>query len=726
MRLFSPDRIGDYSSKIKSICNSIVSEDGTVSEGIILIYSQYIDGGLIPVALALEEMGLTRYGDGAKSLFKTPPVEPVDARTMAPRTNKKDSFIPAKYIMITGDSRLSPNNDFEVKAATSDDNKDGYKIKVILISQAGSEGVDFKCLRQVHIIDPWYNMNRIEQIVGRGVRNSSHKNLEFEKRNVELFIYGTILENSEEESADLYVYRLAEYKAIQMGRVSRLLKETSVDCLINHDQTNFTQENIEANTKNDVKQILSNGIVIDDFKVGDVPYSAACDYMAECEYKCSPDKPLLEDNAREDTYNETFIMMNSEKIFQKIRKLFSDKIDGKFFYKKTDLIHRINTPKPYPVVQIYAALTQMIDDANEPIMDKYGRTGHLINIGDYYLFQPSELNNNGVSIFERSVPLDFKHSMIKFDIKPDLAKEQEHVAPIVERKLKTTNKPKLVLDEVEEEKHQLESEPEEASREEPKIMKEINNEYELALSFARTAENVPRGDDNWYKHCGVTMRKIVKMGIMTSAETLQFLVEHLVDTLLFNEKVNLMNYIYSFDELEENSLAHYIKKYLDSKIIRTKRLTSIILFSADKIHVMILKGKKWFKAEAEDEREVAIETAKTLDFTKFEVNNIIGFIGLEVKNRYLIFKVKDMEAKRNTGARCDESSKSRKIAILTELMGEPLFEKYTNGTTKGMVQPELCSLEEMLFRYYNKSKKNNKVWFFDFESAMLSKKDLKI
>ena len=726
LRLFSPDRIGDYSSKIKSICNSIVSEDGTVSEGIILIYSQYIDGGLIPVALALEEMGLTRYGDGAKSLFKTPPVEPVDARTMAPRINKKDSFMPAKYIMITGDSRLSPNNDFEVKAATSDDNKDGYKIKVILISQAGSEGVDFKCLRQVHIIDPWYNMNRIEQIVGRGVRNSSHKNLDFEKRNVELFIYGTILENSEEESADLYVYRLAEYKAIQMGRVSRLLKETSVDCLINHDQTNFTQENIEANTKNDVKQILSNGIVIDDFKVGDVPYSAACDYMAECEYKCSPDKPLLEENAREDTYNETFIMMNSEKIFQKIRKLFSDKIDGKFFYKKTDLIHRINTPKPYPVVQIYAALTQMIDDANEPIMDKYGRTGHLINIGDYYLFQPSELNNNGVSIFERSVPLDFKHSMIKFDIKPDLAKEQEHVAPIVERKLKTTNKPKLVLDEVEEEKHQLESEPEEASREEPKIMKEINNEYELALSFARTAENVPRGDDNWYKHCGVTMRKIVKMGIMTSAETLQFLVEHLVDTLLFNEKVNLMNYIYSFDELEENSLAHYIKKYLDSKIIRTKRLTSIILFSADKIHVMILKGKKWFKAEAEDEREVAIETAKTLDFTKFEVNNIIGFIGLEVKNRYLIFKVKDMEAKRNTGARCDESSKSRKIAILTELMGEQLFEKYTNGTTKGMVQPELCSLEEMLFRYYNKSKKNNKVWFFDFESAMLSKKDLKI
>jgi hypothetical protein len=734
LRIFSPTRIGDYSSKIKSICNSIVSVDGSVSEGIILIYSQYIDGGLIPVALALEEMGFTRYGDGAKSLFKTPPVEPVDARTMKPRVNKKDSFMPAKYIMITGDSRLSPNNDFEVKAVTNDDNKDGYKIKVILISQAGSEGVDFKCLRQVHIIDPWYNMNRIEQIIGRGVRNSSHKNLEFEKRNVELFIYGTILENKEEESADLYVYRLAEYKAIQMGRVSRVLKETSVDCLINHDQTNFTQENIEANTKNNVKQFLSNGMIIDDFKVGDVPYSAACDYMADCEYKCSPDKPLLEEDAREDTYNETFIMMNSEKILQKIRKLFSDRIDGKFFYKKTDLIHRINTPKPYPVVQIYAALTQMIEDANEPIMDKYGRTGHLINIGDYYLFQPSELNNNGVSIFERSVPLDYKHSMIKFDIKQDLVKEHfDYEKPAEKKEPKITKKPTLVLEDVGQEKEKKsesekepEKEPEKENVKEPLIMNELKSEYNLALSFARTSDIVPRGDDNWYKHCGVTMRKLVKSGIMTSADTLQFLVEHLVDMLLFNEKASLMNYIYSVEEFDENSLEYYIKKYLDSKIIRTKKLTSIILFSADKIHAMILKGKRWFKAEAEDEREIAVETAKTLDFTKFEVNNIIGFIGLEVKNRYLVFKVKDMEAKRNTGARCDESSKPRKIAVLTELMGEQLFEKYTNGTTKGMVQPELCSLEELLFRYYNKSKKNNKVWFFDFESTMLSKKELKI
>jgi hypothetical protein len=169
-----------------------------------------------------------------------------------------------------------------------------------------------------------------------------------------------------------------------------------------------------------VKQILSDGTVLKDFKVGDIPYSAACDYMSDCEYKCYPDKDIDDSNTKEDTYNEVFIMMNSEKIVQKIRKLFGNKIDGKFFFKKADLIRQINIPKPYPLVQIYAALTQLIEDASEIIMDKYGRAGRLINIGEYYLFQPIELRDKNISIFDRSVPLDYKHNMINFELKQNI------------------------------------------------------------------------------------------------------------------------------------------------------------------------------------------------------------------------------------------------------------------------------------------------------------------
>ena len=48
---FSYDEIGKY-SKIKNICDCVLN-----SKGVVLIYSQYIDGGLVPIALALEELG---------------------------------------------------------------------------------------------------------------------------------------------------------------------------------------------------------------------------------------------------------------------------------------------------------------------------------------------------------------------------------------------------------------------------------------------------------------------------------------------------------------------------------------------------------------------------------------------------------------------------------------------------------------------------------------------
>ena len=135
---------------------------------------------------------------------------------MKPVTDKKD-FMPARYSMITGDTRLSPNNVFEVNGLTNLDNKDGNKVKVVLISKAGSEGIDLKFIRQVHILEPWYNLNRIEQITGRAVRNFSHKDLPFEKRNVEIFMHATLLKDKKEEAADLYVYRVAEEKAIQIA-----------------------------------------------------------------------------------------------------------------------------------------------------------------------------------------------------------------------------------------------------------------------------------------------------------------------------------------------------------------------------------------------------------------------------------------------------------------------------------------------------------------------------
>jgi len=700
--IFSSDKIGQFSSKIKSICENIYNtKTENVSNGIILIYSSYIDGGIIPMALALEEMGFTRYGLNAKPLFKHPPTEVVDVRTMKPPSNKKD-FLAAKYVMITGDVRLSPNNIAQVNAVTNTDNLNGEKIKVILISQAGSEGIDLKFIRQIHIMDPWYNMNRTEQITGRGVRNLSHKDLPFEHRNVEIFLHGTILNTAEEESADLYVYRVAELKAIKIGKVTRLLKQTAVDCIINHDQTQFTAENfkkIDANRH--IKQILSTGLEIDNFEAGDIPNSATCDYMETCEYDCLPDEHIAESNINIDTYNETFMLINSDKIIQKIRSLMRIR----YFYKKKDLFYYLNTPKTYPVAQIYAALSQMINDHTEYILDRYGRTGYLINIGDYYLFQPSELNYNNISIYDRSVPLDVKHEMVKFNIKSDI------VRPVLlkdielsEDKEKNKNKGKAV-------------DTPGTKPPEKKILEDLRKNYDTA----RTTAKVERGEENWYKFCGVVISKMKNEGI--SIDVLQdFLIEHMIESLMYNEKIELLNY-FNIDECSQDPqndiFVFKIKQYLCNAIIRYNKLTGIVLFDGPsrKNNLKIfIKKNIWVPAEPEDIREIGLAINEKYKL-KQNLNKYVGFMGFEDKNKYMIFKVKDTTKQRHTGSRCDQSGKKKTIALLNEIIGK---EEYTKENTKGVIQEELCIRQEFILRNYERTKKDGKTWFLTTELAVIN------
>jgi len=717
-RIFSPSEIGKYSSKIKHICEEVMK-----STGIVLIYSQYIDGGLIPMALALEELGFLRFGKSAKSLFKESPAEPLDVKTMKKRektVGASKDFQPARYSMITGDVRLSPDNDYEVKALTNENNVNGEKVKVVLISRAGSEGIDLKCIRQVHIMDPWYNMNRIEQTVGRAIRNFSHKELPFEERNAEIFLYGTMLKNKEEESADLYVYRIAEVKAIQIGKVTRVLKETAVDCLLNHDQTNFTQEEIAKSLNKTYKQVLSDGKVIEEFKIGDRPYSAEMDYMKDGNYKCYPDKEIGELN--EDTYNESFIHNNGDKIMKKIRDLFKEH----FFYKKKDLIQKINVPKVYPLVQIYAALTQMIEDTSETIVDKYGRIGYLVNIGEYYLFQPSELNNKQISLFERSVPIDFKNNVVRVDLTGSTSTPKKVKTQKGELKsdLKGDSKDDLVESEKvkpvnqDNMKSRESNKQSENDKEGPALIERMRENYETAINSFQAGEKVPRGDENWYKHCGIAMKRLAVEQNVPESSLKDYLTKHIVDMLAVDEKIAVLQYIDS-KPWADDSFERKFQKIFEDMYIRLTNLTGILFYNGNQEKIMILneKTKQWSPAESEDVFDIhsELEKRKKTQNDRKPNSTILGFISYDQKNKYLVFKTKNTTLKRNVGARCDESGKIKRLQILNEILG---YEKYDKETSKGMVQFELCALQEFLLRYYQNIEKDGKTWFLDFEQAM--------
>ena len=74
------------------------------------------------------------------------------------------------------------------------------------------------------------------------------------------------------ETIDMYMYRQAEIKAISIGKITRLLKQNAIDCLLNQNQQDFSKlDKIEYLT-------LSNQTKIE-INLRDKPFTNICDYQ---------------------------------------------------------------------------------------------------------------------------------------------------------------------------------------------------------------------------------------------------------------------------------------------------------------------------------------------------------------------------------------------------------------------------------------------------------------
>ena len=84
----------------------------------------------------------------------------------------------------------------------------GEVIRLFMITASGSEGINLRNTRFVHIIEPYWNLTRVEQIIGRASRICSHASLPEEFRTVKVYMYVSIF--SDEKTIDeggLYEYQ---------------------------------------------------------------------------------------------------------------------------------------------------------------------------------------------------------------------------------------------------------------------------------------------------------------------------------------------------------------------------------------------------------------------------------------------------------------------------------------------------------------------------------------
>jgi len=162
-----------------------------------VVYSNYIDAGIKPYKKRLEELGI-------------------------------------------------PHGEFtgELSAAARDQMVRDYndnKIRALLLSSAGGEGLDLKGTRLVQVLDPHWNQEKIKQVEGRAARYKSHAHLPPEEQKVLVEQYLAYLEPKERKglaalllgkekknvgSADSYLHSMSQDKERLIGEFRKLLPES--------------------------------------------------------------------------------------------------------------------------------------------------------------------------------------------------------------------------------------------------------------------------------------------------------------------------------------------------------------------------------------------------------------------------------------------------------------------------------------------------------------------
>jgi len=127
----------------------------------------------------------------------------------------------------------------------------GEIVKIMMITASGAEGINLKNTRFVHIIEPYWHMVRLEQVIGRARRICSHQKLEEELRTVKVFLYMSSLTEEQSTSdvnkeliindiskldkktpltTDQTLYENAKIKDTINQQILLSIKESAIDC----------------------------------------------------------------------------------------------------------------------------------------------------------------------------------------------------------------------------------------------------------------------------------------------------------------------------------------------------------------------------------------------------------------------------------------------------------------------------------------------------------------
>jgi hypothetical protein len=419
--VFQGEALRAHAPKIHRIVESIKS-----AKGICFAYSRYIKAGALSLAVALERAGYQRKmasGRLEPLLTGVPPVAPVcaicglnDGASHSADAEGVHPFKPACYVLLTSDEDYSPKFAGLVQQATTWDDPVfgplGSNVKVVIGSQVASEGLDLKCIREMHILDSWYHLNRTDQIIGRGIRYCSHSALRAVEaaqglpamalNNCLIYMHVTRVPETALgpalETADMYAYRIAISKALMVGKVQRLLKKHAWDCNLELEAITFAglppRQQIDAQG-NDRRSKGEGGEDLDGYDINDQDYTTYCDYQV-CRHECAI--AIEEEGLHLDT--STFSVSDARRLVVAKQRLVRSLFDGQVMIPES-VVQDIFSDLPWEIAS--EALMELLDGRHFRLTRPDGVEGFLVKKAGYLVFQP-------VAIADTDIPMTMRYA----------------------------------------------------------------------------------------------------------------------------------------------------------------------------------------------------------------------------------------------------------------------------------------------------------------------------
>ena len=251
----TPEALARFSPKFLHILDNIKDPEYI---GLHLVYSQFrtLEGiGLF--SLVLEKNGFARFKikkNGSDIWEIDIPEADLGKPTYALYTGTET--VEEKEItrrIYNGEWDYIPTNLASDLRKIANNNNMGEIIKVLMITSSGSEGINLRNTRYVHIMEPYWHPVRTEQVIGRARRICSHKNLPRALQTVEVFVYLMVLSAEQLKSddaielkrkdlskgepkvpitTDQLLFEISEIKANLSMQLTDAIKESAFDCFI--------------------------------------------------------------------------------------------------------------------------------------------------------------------------------------------------------------------------------------------------------------------------------------------------------------------------------------------------------------------------------------------------------------------------------------------------------------------------------------------------------------